>query len=175
MEINTFLAIAISALLLVGGCIGGAYVFPNEITETVEVEKLVNVTVEVVDTEAVDTLTAELEDYKSYDETIADIKEDAAMTVEAEDYLDRKDHLIVDFMNSEYNLTIEDEEDISITFEDIDVTADDRDDGEFTIDFELKVKYFEDGDKDLDGHAHIIATVVIEEGDAEEISFVDNQ
>jgi len=65
------------------------------------------------------------------------------------------------------------EDDISeVKIKDIDVSIDDVDDKDSTVEIELKV-YFENGmEFDIDSKRYITATVVIEDGEVENISFM---
>lgn len=178
---------ALMAIPLVIGAAGAGFVVDDSSDVAVLSEKVDNLTLEketlMSESNAKDTKIAELVktvdslkgDLSEYDSVIEEaVFED--MSVEtAKAYVLRKDHKLRDWLESEYGLSIEDEEDLSISFveKETEVSDVDMDDGEATVYFELRVEGFEDGDDDLDFVKHVSVTVELEDGDAESISFAE--
>ena len=180
--------------LVVGG-LGGAYLFPKEVEVIKEVQIEVENTTQIealgADLTAsqlvADGLSADLEasqlalsekiaEVDSYSELIAKDVQDQGWMVLADDEIDSKGFAkdLKDWMNENFNLTIDDWDDMSLTLVeawDVDATDEDREDGEAVLEGELKVKYFEDDDKDLDGKEYIKLKVVFEDNEVDEVIF----
>jgi|19_taG_2_1085344.scaffolds.fasta_scaffold00954_17 hypothetical protein len=119
-----------------------------------------------------DTCSATAEEMDQYSEVIANALAEDAAEETAMLYLSEENNQAQDWLNSNFNLTIEDDDDLSFSnFEDFDVDVLDYEDGDFDVTFEVKMSYFEDGDEDLDDKEYVKVTVEIRDFDAEEISF----
>jgi len=178
---------ALSLIPLVVGAGAASFVVDDSSDIAVLQEKVANLSAEketlMAESLAKDTKLAELQEVNSglveelsgYDSVIEEaVFEDMAIEV-AKEYVIRKDHKLKAWLESEYGLSIDDEEDLSISFveKETEVSETDMDDGEATVVFELRVEGFEDGDDDLDFKKHVLVTVELEDGEAESISFAE--
>ena len=181
--------LVVVALLL--GTVAGALVFPKEVTKTVEVikevpvEKIVEKVVYTENTTKIDALQKQLDDlnkqvadlnkqltwYKQFDSVIEKYQFEQGLQTDAVKYLGDKHYKLFDWLNDEYNLTIERESDVTVSeIENFDITEVDEEDGQYTVTFDIKATYHID-DSDIKDHKHVTVTVEFDHLDPETISF----
>ena len=178
---------AIVGAVLIGGLagIGGADYFDDSEAQIADLENqveeanqaILDLEAGMITQEQYDALVLEFEEFK---DEFADAIEEVEMEEEwkqiAEDYLNKKDYKLVDYLNDRQGLdrdkVIEEEDDITITIlGDWDFDDVDYDEGEAEVYFDIKVEGFYDGDEDEDFREYLRVKVTIDDNDAERISF----
>ena len=177
---------AIVGAVLIGGLagIGGADYFDDSEAQIADLENqveeanhaLIDLEEGTITQAEYDALVNEFEDFK---DELADAIEEVEMEDSwkqiAEDYLFKKDYKLVDYLND--NLAtrpdeIEDEDDLTITvLGDWDFDDVYYEEGEAEVYFDIKVEGFYNGDEDEDFREYLRVKVVIDDNDAERISF----
>lgn len=178
---------AIVGSVIIGGLagIGGADLFDDSEAKIVELETQIadanqaflDFQEGAITQEQYDALLLRFEEFK---DEFADAIEEVEMEDEwkqiAEDYLNKKDYKLVDYLNDRPGLDrdefIEDEDDITITIlGDWDFDNENYDEGNADAYFDIKVVGFYDGDEDKDFREYLRVKVTIDENDAKKISF----
>jgi len=145
-----------------------------ELQETVDSLNLDIENLNLNNIELSDEVQALLDRLELHKEVIDEaILEDTAEEI-AKEYLEDKDYKLVDWLNDEFGLDIEDDNHIELSrFTEFDVDAIDYEDGDYDVEFEVRVDYYENDDEDDDGHKYINVLVEVRDGEAEDIEFSD--
>lgn len=179
-------------LALILGGIAGAFVFPKEITKEVvkevPVEKIVEKIVEVENTTKIDLLQKQVDDlnkqvadlnkqitwYKQFDSVIAKYQFDQELQTDSVKFLGDENYKLFNWLNSEYNLSIERESDVSVSeIDNFDITEISEKDGKYKVTFDVKASYYLNSDLDTIYHTHVTVTVMFDHLDADTISFAE--
>ena len=182
-------AVFVIVALLIGG-VAGALVFPKtetkEVVKEVPVEKIVEKIVEKENTTKIDALQKQLDDlnkqvtelnkqitwYKQFDEVIANYEFEEGLKADAVKYLGDEKYKLFNWLNSEYNLSIERESDVSVSeVDEFDITEINEDEGKYNVTFEMKASYYINSDLDVIYHKHVTVTVIFDHLEPDDISF----
>ena len=96
---------------------------------------------------------------------MAQESQDEVITKLSIDELKSQNDDVQSFINSNFNKSIVDEDDVSVTIENVKLDALDREDSDFDVEIKFLADYFENGDEDLSGKAHLIANVEVRDGE----------